>query len=134
MSASGRKRTFADVRYRPEADIVRIDLHAVARTGLASVEGITFRVPSVCRALMASKKRSTKRFVAKGSASENEKDPPKRVLFALISDCALPALLPALFSRHRVCEEILVLRCEALRKLQNLKAVAIADGPELDIG
>ena len=50
------------------------------------------------------------------------------------SDCALPALLPALFSRHRVFEEILVLRCEAFRKLQNLKAVAIADGPELDIG
>ena len=45
-----------------------------------------------------------------------------------------PALLPGLFSRHRVFEEILVLRCEAFRKLENLKAVAITDGPELDIG
>ena len=27
-----------------------------------------------------------------------------------------------------------MLRCEAFRKLENLKAVAIADGPELDIG
>ena len=52
----------------------------------------------------------------------------------LISDCALPTLLQAIFSRHRVFEEILVLRCEAFRKLENLKAVAIADGPELDIG
>jgi hypothetical protein len=49
-------------------------------------------------------------------------------------DGALPALLPGLFRRHRVCEEILVLRCEALRKLENLKAVGIADDPELDIG
>jgi hypothetical protein len=39
-----------------------------------------------------------------------------------------------LLSRYRVREEILVLRSEALRKLENLKAVAIADGPELDIG
>lgn len=54
--------------------------------------------------------------------------------YDLISDCALPALLQAIFSRHRVFEEILVLRCEAFRKLENLKAVAIADGPELDIG
>jgi hypothetical protein len=61
-------------------------------------------------------------------------DPPKRVLSALISDCALPALLPGLFSRHRVFEEILMFRREALRKLENLKAVGIADGPELDIG
>ena len=51
-----------------------------------------------------------------------------------LSDCALPALLPALFSRHHVFEEILVLRGEALRESQNLKAVGIADGPELDIG
>src|SRR5690242_9051100 len=42
--------------------------------------------------------------------------------------------LPVLLSRHRVLEEILVLRREAFRELQNLKAVAIADGPELDIG
>ena len=49
--------------------------------------------------------------------------------------CALPALLSAgRFRRHRVFEETLVLRCEAFRKLENLKAVAIADGPELDIG
>lgn len=61
-------------------------------------------------------------------------DPPKRALFALILDCALPALLQAIFSRHCVFEEILVLRCEAFRKLENLKAVAIADGPELDTG
>jgi hypothetical protein len=43
-------------------------------------------------------------------------------------------LLLALFGRHRVFEEILVLRREAFRELDNLKAVAIADGPELDIG
>src|SRR6516164_6365428 len=60
--------------------------------------------------------------------------PAEAGLLGLISDCASPALLPALFSRHRVFEEILVLRCEAFRKLENLKAVAIADGPELDIG
>ena len=62
------------------------------------------------------------------------KDPPKRVLFVLILDCAWPALLLALFSRHRVFKEILVLRCEAFRELKNLKAVPIADGPELDVG
>ena len=62
------------------------------------------------------------------------KDPPKRVLFALISGSALPVLLLALFSRHRAFDEILVLRCEAFREFQNLKAVAIADGPELDVG
>ena len=61
------------------------------------------------------------------------KDPPKRVLFALISRLR-SALLLALFSRHRVFEEILVLRCEAFRELKNLKAVPIADGPELDVG
>ena len=72
----------------------------------------------------------------RGRRSEGGKreDPPKRVLFALISDCAWPALLPVLLGRHRVCEEILVLRCEAFRELENLKAVAITDGPELDIG
>jgi hypothetical protein len=42
--------------------------------------------------------------------------------------------LPVLLSRHNVFEKILVLRCEAFCKLENLKAVAIADGPELDIG
>ena len=52
---------------------------------------------------------------------------------ALISDCALPAWLPVLLSRHDVFEKILVLRCEAFRKTENLKAVAIADGPKLDI-
>ena len=66
--------------------------------------------------------------------SRKREDPPKRVPFALISDCALAALLQTIFSRHRVFEEILVLRCEAFRKLENLKAVAITDGPELDIG
>src|SRR5690348_11569976 len=50
------------------------------------------------------------------------------------SDCALPAWLPVLLSRHDVFEKILVLRCEAFREAKNLKAVAIADGPELDIG
>jgi hypothetical protein len=39
-----------------------------------------------------------------------------------------------LFSRHRVFEEILVLRCEVFRELHNLEAVAIADSPELDVG
>jgi hypothetical protein len=43
-------------------------------------------------------------------------------------------LLPALFSRHRVCEEILVLRYETALKAENLKAVAVADGPELHVG
>ena len=51
-----------------------------------------------------------------------------------LPDCASPAWLPVLLSRHYVCEEILVLRREALRKLQNLEAVTIADSPELDIG
>jgi len=48
--------------------------------------------------------------------------------------CALPGLLPALFRRDRVFEEILVLRFEAIRKAENLEAVAIADGPELHLG
>ena len=43
-------------------------------------------------------------------------------------------LLPGLFGRHHVFEEILVLRREALRKLENLKAVRIADRPKLNIG
>jgi len=43
-------------------------------------------------------------------------------------------LLLALFSRHRVVEEILVLRCDAFQELDNLKVVAIAGGPELDFG
>ena len=60
------------------------------------------------------------------------KDPPKRVLFASLG--LRVALLLTLFSRHRVFEEILVLRCEAFRETENLKAVAIADGPELDVG
>ena len=48
---------------------------------------------------------------------------------------ALPALLAAEVSRrHRVFEEILVLRQETAREVQNLKAVAIADGPELHVG
>ena len=46
----------------------------------------------------------------------------------------MPAFLEALFGRHRVLEEILVLRREAFRKAEDLEAVAIADGPELDIG
>jgi hypothetical protein len=33
-----------------------------------------------------------------------------------------------------VCEEILVLRCETVREAENLKAVGIADGPELHLG
>ena len=65
---------------------------------------------------------------------QKTKGPAEAGPVALISDCALPALLLALFSRHRVCEEILVLRRETFRELENLKAVAIADGPELDIG
>jgi len=73
------------------------------------------------------------RRAAEGAPAET-KGPAEAGPVALISDCALPALLLALFSRHRVFEEILVLRCEAFRKLENLKAVAIADGPELDIG
>ena len=63
-------------------------------------------------------------------STQKRRDPPKRVPFALILRFASFAL----FRRHRVFEEILVLRCEAFRKLENLKAVAIADGPELDIG
>ena len=65
-------------------------------------------------------------------------DPPKRALFALaqIALCQLCYLLCSVgaFSRHRVCEEIPVLRFETVREAENLKAVAIADGPELDIG
>ena len=62
------------------------------------------------------------------------KGPAEAGPVALILDCALPALLLAIFSRHRVFEEILMLRCEPFRKPENLKTVAIADGPELDIG
>jgi hypothetical protein len=73
------------------------------------------------------------RRVAEGAPTET-KGPASAGPFALILDCALPALLQAIFSRHRVFEEILVLGCEAFRKSENLKAVAIADGPDLDIG
>ena len=73
------------------------------------------------------------RRVAEGAPTET-KGPAEAGPFAPILDCALPALLDATFSRHRVFEEILVLRCEAFRKSENLKAVAIADGPDLDIG
>ena len=66
--------------------------------------------------------------------AHNTKGPAEAGPVALISDCSLRALLPVSFSRHNVLKEILVLRCEAFRKLENLKAVAIADGPELDIG
>src|SRR5207249_7464776 len=65
-------------------------------------------------------------------AGRTKRGPAEAGPVALILDCALPALLDATFSRHRVFEEILVLRCEAFRKSENLKAVAIADGPDLD--
>ena len=51
-----------------------------------------------------------------------------------LPDCAFPALSEALFGRHDVFEEILVLRGEALRESENLKAMPITDRPELDIG
>jgi hypothetical protein len=79
------------------------------------------------------RQEAPERSVAEGVKAEM-RGPAEAGPVALISDCALPALLPALFSRHHVCEEILVLRREALRKLENLKAVAITDGPELDVG
>ena len=93
------------------------------------------RLPGCADEVRICRQRSAKfdRCVAEGAPAEM-KGPAEAGPVALISDCALPALLLALFSRHRVCEEILVLRREALRKLENLKAVAIADGPELDIG
>src|ERR1700722_15891940 len=52
-----------------------------------------------------------------------------------IALCPLCYLLSSAwaFSRHRVFEEILVLRYEPVRKPENLKAVAIADGPELHL-
>jgi len=65
-------------------------------------------------------------------STQKRRDPPKRVPFALV--LRLPGLLPALFRRDRVFEQLLVLRRETLRKAENLKAVAIADGPELDFG
>ena len=63
----------------------------------------------------------------RGPAEAGPRCPDLRLRFAAL-------LSTDLFRRHRVCEEILVSRCEAFRKLENLKAVAIADGPELDIG
>src|SRR5215472_3638428 len=78
----------------------------------------------------SAREESARKTRARRSESGNERTRRSgSCCFALISDCALPALLPGLFRRHRVFEEILVLRCEAFRKLENLKAVAIADGP-----
>jgi len=73
------------------------------------------------------------RWLAEGALAQM-KGPAEAGPHCSISDCGLPALLPVLFRRHRVFEEILVLRREAFRELENLKAVAIADGPELDVG
>ena len=63
----------------------------------------------------------------RGPAEAGPRCPDLRLRFA--------ALLSAdLFRRHRVCEEILVLRFETVRKAENVKAVAIADCPELHLG
>ena len=114
------------------SDAVRVPRPTVALHA-SSPRSVTSRsCASLCSLWPACRRTSTSKIAPMLGAQQQ--DPPKRVLFALISDCALPALLPALFSRHRVCEEILVLRCEAFRKLENLKAVAIAYGPKLDIG
>ena len=71
---------------------------------------------------------------ARGTRLEMKRTRRSGSLFALISRLRFASLLQALFSRHGVFEEILVLRGEAFRKAEDLKAVAIADGPELDIG
>src|SRR5215472_5934067 len=47
------------------------------------------------------------------------------------SACYLPA---DLFTRQSLLEEILVVLLEAVREAQDLKAVAITDGPELQLG
>jgi hypothetical protein len=82
-----------------------------------------------------SKQRSeVERCVAEGAAAETE-GPAEAGPVCPDLDCALPALLAAdVFRGHRVFEEILMLRFETVRKAENLKAVAIADGPELHLG
>ena len=42
--------------------------------------------------------------------------------------------LPPIYLLARVLEEILVVRLEAVREAQDLKTVAITDGPELQLG
>ena len=76
-----------------------------------------------------------KRFARRGRrrVSRNERTRRSGSCLRLISRLRFAALLQALFSRHDVFEEILVLRSEVFRTSENLKAVAIADGPELDI-
>src|SRR6185437_3550775 len=73
-----------------------------------------------------------------GESKQKQKDPPKRVPLpgSQIALCQFCCLLCSVgtFSRHRVCEEIPVFRLEAVGEAENLKAVAIADGPELHLG
>jgi len=112
-------------------------------SALSSLDRIVLSPPGaalLCSVLCGDDQRSTTECARvtmpwmKLSRRQKMKGPAEAGPFCRDSDCALPALLPVLFSRHRVSEEILVLRGEAFRELQNLKAVAIADGPELDIG
>ncbi len=53
---------------------------------------------------------------------------------ALIAECACPACYLPIYLPARVLEQILVSRLETVREAQDLKAVAIADGPELQLG
>ena len=68
--------------------------------------------------------------------SENGDERTRRERVLLLPRCqfALARLARAYYSVARVLEQIRVLRYEIIREAQDLKAVAITDGPELHLG
>jgi hypothetical protein len=109
-------------------------METLASSRLAGVSARACTLAQRMACLQTALGKKFERCAAEAGVSRNERTRRSGSCCALIADCALPALLQALLSRHHVFEEILVLRREAFRESENLKAMAIADGPELDIG